>query len=85
MRTGGNVTFCSWNVNGVNESVKRGKVLSHLRQIQADVIFLQETHLKNDTHNKIRASWINQVYHSKCNAKARGTAIIIRKNVHNFA
>lgn len=39
MRTGGNLTFCSWNVNGINEPVKRGKVLSHFRQIQADVIF----------------------------------------------
>lgn len=34
------------NVNGVNEPVKRGKVLSYLRALQADVIFLQETHLK---------------------------------------
>ncbi len=77
----GNLTFCSWNVNGINEPVKCGKVLSHLRQMQADVIFLQETHLKNDAHNKIRARWINQVFHSRFSAKARGVAIIISKNV----
>lgn len=34
------VTFCTWNVNGINEPVKRGKALSYLREMQADVIFL---------------------------------------------
>lgn len=79
--TGENLTFCSWNVNGINEPVKRGKVLSHLRELQADVIFLQETNLKNEAHGKIRTKWISQVYHSKFSAKARGVAIIIHKNV----
>lgn len=77
----GILTFCSWNVNGINEPVKRGKVLSHLKVLQADVIFLQETHLKKDMHGKIRAKWIGQVFHSKFPSKARGAAIVRRKNV----
>ena len=77
----GNLTLCSWNVNGINEPVKRGKVLSHLRELKADIIFLQETHLKNEAHGKIRARWISQVFHSRFSAKARGVAILIRKNV----
>ena len=56
-------------------------MLSHLRQIQADVNFLQETHLKDEAHNKIRARRINQVHHFKFTAKARGAAMIISKNV----
>lgn len=71
--TGKNVTFCSWNVNGINEP--------DLRELQADVILLQEMQLKNEAHGKIRTNWISQVYHSKFSAKARGMAIIIRKNV----
>lgn len=81
LRASGNLTLCSWNVNGINEPVKRGKVLSHLRESKADVIFLQETHLKNEAHGKITAKWISQVHHSRFSAKARGVAIIIRKNV----
>lgn len=77
----GKVTFCTWNVKGVNESAKRGKVLSHLKSLKADVIFLQETHLKNDCHNKLKSRWINQVFHSTFSAKARGVAILVRKGV----
>lgn len=75
------LTFCTWNVKGVNEPVKRGKMLSHIKSLKADVIFLQETHLKNDAHNKLRCRWVNQVYHSTFSAKARGVAILIKKGV----
>lgn len=75
------LTFCTWNVKGVNEPVKRGKVLSHLKSLKADIIFLQETHLKNKYHNKLRCRWVNQVYHSTFSAKARGVAIVIKKGV----
>lgn len=37
--SGGNLNFCSWNVNGINEPVKRGKVLAHLKSLKADIIF----------------------------------------------
>lgn len=37
------------NMNGINEPVKRGIVLSHLRGLQADVIFL---HLKNEEYSR---------------------------------
>lgn len=75
------ITFCSWNVNGVNEPVKRGKVLAHLKSLQADVIFLQETHLKNDLHARLRCRWIQHIYHSNFSFKTRGTAILIRRGV----
>lgn len=50
-KSGGNLTICSWNVNGIKEPVKRGKVLAHLKSLQADIMFLQETHLKKDSHS----------------------------------
>ena len=75
------ITFCSWNVNGVNEPVKRGKVLTHLKSLQADVIFLQETHLKNDSYTRLRCRGIQHIYHSNFSVKARGTAILIRRGV----
>lgn len=73
--------FISWNVKGVNNPVKRQKVMSHLQQLKVDVAFLQETHLCNANVAGLKRSWVGQVYHSKFNAKARGTAILINKNI----
>lgn len=80
-KSGGNITFCSWNVNGINEPIKRGKVLAHLKSLNADIIFLQETHLRNDPHARLRCRWIQQICHSNSMIKARGTAILIRRGV----
>lgn len=72
------VSLCSWNVNGVNNHIKRGRVLSHLKSQQADIMFLQETHLSN---GRLRCKWVDQIYHSKFSIKARGMAILIRNGV----
>uniref|UniRef100_A0AAR2JMC4 exodeoxyribonuclease III n=1 Tax=Pygocentrus nattereri TaxID=42514 RepID=A0AAR2JMC4_PYGNA len=80
-RKGLGLTFTSWNVRGVNDPVKRRKVLTHLKSLSSDVIFLQETHLKRDFHIRLRFNWVGQVYHSSFSAKARGVAILIRKGV----
>ena len=78
----GEIIFSSWNVKGINEPVKRGKVLAHLKSLNSGIIFLQETHLKKDSHLRLRCRWISQVYHSSFPFKTRGVAIIIRKGVH---
>lgn len=75
------VTLASWNVRGLNNPIKRGKIFAHLKSLAPDLIFLQETHLKKDSHIRLRCKWINNVYHSSFNFKARGTAIMIRKGV----
>lgn len=72
----------SWNTNGLNGAVKSGKVFSHLRYLQADVIFLQETHIKSSELNHIKKSWMGHLFHSKYSVRARGAAIIIRKGIH---
>lgn len=77
----GALTFSSWNVKGLNNPVKRSKVLCHLKSMNTDIIFLQETHFKNDSHSKLRARWIGQSFHSSFASKARGTAVLIRKGV----
>lgn len=73
--------FSSWNVKGINEPFKRGKVLAHLKSLNSEIIFLQETHLKKDSHLRLRCKWISQVYHSSFPFKTRGVAIMIRKGV----
>lgn len=75
------LVFASWNVKGLNHPVKRSKVPSHLKSLSADVIFLQETHLKRDSKDKLKCKWIGNVYQSNFSVKARGVAILIRKGV----
>ena len=65
----------------MNHPIKRGKVLSHLKTLNSDIMFLQETHLKNDAHSRLRSNWIGQIFHSTFSAKARGTAILICKGI----
>ena len=77
----GEIIFTTWNVKGVNNPVKRGKVLAHLKSLGSGIIFLQETHLKRDSHLRLRCRWIGQVFHSSFPSKARGVAIMIRKGI----
>lgn len=37
----------SWNVRGLGHIMKRAKVFSHLKALSADILFLQETHVKH--------------------------------------
>ena len=77
----GAVNFLSWNVKGLNSPVKRNKVFSHIHQLKADIMFLQETHLKATDHQRLHRNWIGQQFHSKFHSKARGVAILIRNTV----
>lgn len=84
---GASLNFSTWNVKGRNEPVKRGKILSHLKSLFSDIMFLQETHLKRTAQVRLRCKWIGQIYHSNFSAKSRGTAILIHKGVpfkHNL-
>lgn len=64
----------------MNHPIKCNKVLSHLFHLRGSVVFLQETHLKNSDQQRLKRSWVGQIFHSKFNAKAQGTAILIDKN-----
>ena len=78
---GHTLKFTSWNVKGLNQPVKRSKVLHHLQSMGTHIAFLQETHLKTDNHSLLHKRWVGQMYHSHFSCKARGTAILIHKSV----
>lgn len=75
------IHFVSLNTKGMNTWVKRQKITSYLQQLNSDIAFLQETHLKNDHVNYLKKGWVGQVFHSRFNAKARGTAILVHKDI----
>uniref|UniRef100_A0A667YQW2 exodeoxyribonuclease III n=1 Tax=Myripristis murdjan TaxID=586833 RepID=A0A667YQW2_9TELE len=56
----------TWNVKGINNVVKRGKILSSLKKEGAHAAFLQETHL---------------IFYSSFNSKSRGVAILLHKRL----
>ena len=71
----------SWNVKGLGGPVKRAKVLSHLKHLQTGIAYLQETHMRNVDHNRLRSSWVGQSFHSNFNSRSRGVAILIHKKI----
>lgn len=77
----GTIRLLSWNVQGLNNPVKRHKVFAHAKHLQAEILFLQETHIKHTARALIRPVWAAQVYQSNFTTKTRGVAIIIKKQV----
>lgn len=75
------VNFISWNVKSLNHPVKLKKVFSHLKQLSADIAFLQETHIRACDSSRLVRGWAGQVYQSNFCSKARGVAIMISKKV----
>lgn len=75
------IRFLSWNVKGLNNPVKRSRVLTHLKRLNSDIVFLQETHLRNSDHVKLKCPWVADVFHSTFNCKTRGVAVLIRRGI----
>ena len=78
---GSGYKFVSWNVRGLGHVMKRAKVFAYLKSLSADIMFLQETHIKHTTKGKLKVSWVDQQYEANFTTKARGVAILIRKNI----
>lgn len=79
--TDDNIKFVSWNVRGIGRGVKSDRVMTHLQQLNGDIFFIQETHLRNREVPRLKRAWIGHLFHSKYNERARGTAILIRKKI----
>lgn len=71
----------TWNVKGLNHPVKRKKALTHLKNLNAGIAFIQETHLKNPDNARLKCGWVGQLFHSTFQGKARGVAILVNKCV----
>lgn len=48
------VKIISFNVNGVLNPIKRSKILSKLKKEKAQIAFLQETHMNQSKHIKLK-------------------------------
>lgn len=75
------IKIISLNVKGVGHVVKRQKIISLLKKENAQIALLQETHLTDSEHIKLRRGWVGQVFYSSYNSHSRGVAILIHKKL----
>jgi exonuclease III len=73
----------SWNVNGLNNPVKRSRVMAKMRREKPQIIFLQETHLSKDEHEKLKQfGYKNTFYSSFKTGHKRGVAVLLHNSLN---
>lgn len=75
--------LATYNVNGLNNPVKRGTILSKLKKDKVQIAYLQETHLNAIEHAKLNRMGIRHVFSSSDRSgHKRGVAILLARGVN---
>ena len=69
------VTVLSANCRGLKDKSKRFDVLNYLKDMEADIIFLQDTHLTEQDVSKVKMMWDCDFLLHGIHNNARGVAI----------
>lgn len=70
------------NVNGLQNPIKRGKIIAKMKRENQHVIFWQETHLLQAEHEKLKKlGFRNTFYSSYAKGHVRGIAILLSNKV----
>ena len=77
----GKLKFISLNTNGLNNLIKRKRVIQKLKKEGGEIIFLQETHLSKVEHVKLEKLASSQVFSSSFTSARRGVAVLIKNNL----
>lgn len=75
------LNIISQNVNGLNNCIKRNKILQQLKKEKGDILLLQETHLTQEEHRKLGRISNAQVFSSSYSSSRRGVATIIKNHI----
>lgn len=76
------IRIMSLNVNGIGNPVKRAKIMTKIKKEKTQITFLQETHLSQVEHEKLkRFGFKNTYYSSNPNTRKRGVAILISNGI----
>ena len=77
------LNFVSYNIKGINNPIKRKKLFGQLKNLNCSIALIQETHLSDKEHLKLKREWVDQVYSASYkNGKKRGVAILFHKSVY---
>lgn len=76
------LNIISYNVKGLHNPIKRKKILKQLKQKGCHIAFLQETHLSDVEHEKLK-SWVDKIYYSSHpSGRKKGVSILIHRHVN---
>lgn len=64
MASATDLKIASWNLKGLNNVIKKKKILIYLKSSKVDIAFVQETHLNMKESLKLRFSWVGKVFSS---------------------
>lgn len=77
------VKIVTYNVNGLGNPVKRRKIMTKLKKEEIDIALLQETHLTQVEHEKLK-KWKFKQYSSSCSQSAKRGVSTLISNKLNF-
>ena len=76
-----NIHVLTLNVQGVRDRNKQKRVYEWAKQQKANILFLQETHLTDDTFQTFDQQFKGTVFHSFGTSNSRGVAVLIHSSV----
>ena len=75
------VKLSTFNCRGIQDYTKRRKVFHYLRNIESDIILLQETHCDKNDEKIWKSQWGEQCWFASFSSNSRGVAILVRNSV----
>uniref|UniRef100_A0A3B3B8H2 Reverse transcriptase domain-containing protein n=1 Tax=Oryzias melastigma TaxID=30732 RepID=A0A3B3B8H2_ORYME len=76
------IKVASYNVNGLHSPIKRSKILTKMRKEKVGIIYLQETHLTENKHEKLQRNGYSQIFSASYKSgHRRGVAILISQGI----
>lgn len=71
----------SWNVRGLNSTIKRSLVFNYLKKYSPQLVVLQETHLVGSWILGLKKAWVGAHYHATYSSYSRGVSILVHKKL----
>ena len=75
------IKLSSFNCRGLQDYVKRRKIFHYMRNIENDIIFLQETHSDKKDEISWKSQWGESAWFASFSSNSRGVAILIRNSI----
>uniref|UniRef100_A0A3B1ICK8 Reverse transcriptase domain-containing protein n=1 Tax=Astyanax mexicanus TaxID=7994 RepID=A0A3B1ICK8_ASTMX len=75
------LNILSWNINGLNEPLKRASFLDLLQRKQIDIGLIQESHLRAADISKCNNKFFRVAAYASANNSTKGVLILVRRSL----